>query len=165
MEQERTQLQPTCRHPGTKLAYKHLDQLAKLTGLQRAWVEMDACHEHTPIATHNGQEMEASEVVFVADTPTYIDGSCVHPTDRRLARAAYAVSQQRPDGTKVQIVGEVLAYAPQTATYAEHLGAHMFRLRAAPHATGVVDCGVGHHSGQKQAAHGLGAACPLGPVA
>ena len=141
MVQKMQQIRPVCRNPGAKLAYKHLDQLAKLNGLQRAWTEIDAKHDHTPVATEDGQELDANKVVFQAGTSTYIDGSCVHPTDRRLARAAYAISQQRPDGTKVQLVGEVPAHAPQTAAHAEHLGALMFRLRAAPGATGVVDCG------------------------
>ena len=133
-------LWPHFKHAGVGLAFKHIGMLTKSSGLQTRWRDLEATHEHDPVATMDGDEMDANEVVFDTQASACIDGSCVCPTDRWLARATYAVRQERPDGTHIQIVGAVPAHAPQTATFAEHLGASFFKLRAAPGATGIVDC-------------------------
>ena len=138
--QERQDLWPHFQHAGARLAFKHLGLIAKCIGLQKARQDLEPTHEHEPVAMWDGAETDANGVVFDTKAPTYIDGSCVYPTDRRLARAAYAARQARPDGKYIQIVGAVPANAPQTATFAEHLGATIFRVRAAPNAVGVVDC-------------------------
>ena len=141
MAKERIAAMPELKNEAAKLAFKNLDQVTKTTGLQKVRLAILASHEHEIDATLDDQEVHQDEVEFGDDAPTFIDGSCACPSDRWLARAAYAIRQQTAKGSTQVIVGTVPAHAPQTAAHAEHLGAAMFRLRASSGATAVVDCG------------------------
>ena len=140
MAAQRAKHWPAFKHDGARLAFKHLDPLTKQTGLQKVSPTLVACHEHDPIVKDGHDEVDFDDIEFDEHEPAYIDGSCAWPSDWWLARAAYAVRQTRPDGKCRQVVGAVPSHAPQTAAYAEHLGATIFRIRAARRAAGVVDC-------------------------
>ena len=78
-------------------------------------------------------------VFFDGDSPVYLDGSCVYPSSKALARAGFAAGQFR-DGRWHLLLGLAPSHMPQTAAVGEHLAVLHATARGAEPLFLVTDC-------------------------
>mmetsp|Transcript_167938 Transcript_167938/g.534089 ORF Transcript_167938/g.534089 Transcript_167938/m.534089 type:complete len:301 (-) Transcript_167938:101-1003(-) len=88
----------------------------------------------------DGVEVGIADIEFQTGTRVCTDVSCLHPSERGLARAGAGIATLHPDGSVAQTISFPLPkWAPHHASFAEHIAVAIADSRASGDIVFVVD--------------------------